>query len=619
MKLSFFGGVICLLLLSGSASSQAQERLVTPASDGIIYSPSRMFSINYLPERIEGFQVELWYAVGDETQWLYYGADDDGEAPISFAAERDALYLFCIRAATDSATAGQPAPLAPQMRVAVDTQRPVVTILSPSEGERFRRGEMMSLVWQATDENLADSSVEIGYKMPGAEDWVLAATGFKSEGRFSWQPPATAVGDVGIRIRAMDKATNWGEDSLGVFVGRLPIEVPWLITGPVVSKSREIRLSISPPDEISEGASSAELWVTEDGGESWRKHGEIVAGEENVEFPAPNDGAYGFRLVEKGGNGEREVGPSPGVAPQWECLVDTEAPEVSLVSPIGGELWSGREAKEVVWRASDENLPPRPVSLFYSTDGGESWRPIASGLENTGDYLWEAPWIAGAQFRVKVTVTDLAGNASEAASGEVFAAETSLVAPKATEVGILPEPEARVDDATRPGTDSVVPTPAKQAAPEMEKPDKSAREMEREGASLRAKGHLGEAERLLREAHEEYPEDARVTNDLGATLVALQKYEEAVQVLSAIEGSSDAEHQYNLGTAYQRLGELDSALAAFQVALELDPGFAEAKWALAATMMRLGLAGDARRIWRELADEEALPEAWRRRASELGE
>ena len=76
---------------------------------------------------------------------------------------------------------------------------------------------------------------------------------------------------------------------------------------------------------------------------------------------------------------------------------------VALLSPLGGERWSG--VKAIQWDAEGDDLR---INLFYSHDGGSTWTRIAEGLENTREYLWDTSAVpmAGNEFVVRVQATD---------------------------------------------------------------------------------------------------------------------------------------------------------------------------------------------------------------------
>ncbi len=75
-------------------------------------------------------------------------------------------------------------------------------------------------------------------------------------------------------------------------------------------------------------------------------------------------------------------------------------PTVRITSPNGGELWEAGTEHTVTWKARDVDT----VELDYSTDGGESWREIARGLDaSTGAYGWTLPAIDSESCLVRIS------------------------------------------------------------------------------------------------------------------------------------------------------------------------------------------------------------------------
>jgi hypothetical protein len=65
------------------------------------------------------------------------------------------------------------------------------------------------------------------------------------------------------------------------------------------------------------------------------------------------------------------------------------------------------------------------VSLEWSDDNGLNWSPVASGLANSGSYLWSVPNTPTTQARVRVTAFDTQNQTSDA-SDAVFTVQSSV-------------------------------------------------------------------------------------------------------------------------------------------------------------------------------------------------
>jgi YD repeat-containing protein len=101
------------------------------------------------------------------------------------------------------------------------------------------------------------------------------------------------------------------------------------------------------------------------------------------------------------------------------AVTDTQAPAVTLAAPTGGEAIGGGTTYQIQWQ-SDDNVGVASQTVSLSTDGGQTWTPIASGLGgNQQSYVWQVPAnVAPTRTAViQVTATDAAGNAGLAVSG----------------------------------------------------------------------------------------------------------------------------------------------------------------------------------------------------------
>lgn len=102
--------------------------------------------------------------------------------------------------------------------------------------------------------------------------------------------------------------------------------------------------------------------------------------------------------------------------------IDSTAPSISLTAPNGGE--SVMATTPVTWSASDAHLGSTSITLQYSTDGGSTWVPIASGIANSGSYSWHPASLKSTSIQIRAIAVDLAGNSSSDDSDAVFTVDT---------------------------------------------------------------------------------------------------------------------------------------------------------------------------------------------------
>jgi hypothetical protein len=124
---------------------------------------------------------------------------------------------------------------------------------------------------------------------------------------------------------------------------------------------------------------------------------------------------------------------------------DTVDPSLSILSPNGGEAWYIGDTNDITWTASDTNLSPNSIYLWYSMNGGSTYSPLAEAIANSGSYPWEMPSTQSYNARVRIKVSDSFGNFTQISSTGAFS--LTYVPPKAP---------AWVNIDTSNGTDALI-------------------------------------------------------------------------------------------------------------------------------------------------------------------
>ena len=123
---------------------------------------------------------------------------------------------------------------------------------------------------------------------------------------------------------------------------------------------------------------------------------------------------YALRLSAQDARGAQGVALVEGLA-----IRRNTPPAVRLVWPNESVRLTDRTA--ILYQANDRDRDTLTISLYYSENGGQTWLPIAEGVENTGYYLWQVSFLpAGGQYRVRVVASDGLSTASDESDG-VFA------------------------------------------------------------------------------------------------------------------------------------------------------------------------------------------------------
>lgn len=95
---------------------------------------------------------------------------------------------------------------------------------------------------------------------------------------------------------------------------------------------------------------------------------------------------------------------SGGISPDL-----TPRPSIDITRPTGGETWHVGSQESIEWDTTIGEAPIDHIDLEFSTDGGTTWTPIESGLDDTGSYMWTVIGESTHQAMIRATVRDTGG------------------------------------------------------------------------------------------------------------------------------------------------------------------------------------------------------------------
>lgn len=199
-----------------------------PNRPQILYHNTRNLSVESRLTRVTRSGVKtahLWVNDGkggwrkDRAQEVSIGpADPDPTVRIPFTAPKDGLYGFIVipenRAGgmQDPPRANDPA----QLLVEVDTERPYVKVKAVRVSPGGLVGPRVEIEWEAQDKNLMPDPMVLEYAEDRAGgDWQKIADKVPNTGRYVWEVEDKNLWRFFVRVRAVDKAGNAGEDVYG--------------------------------------------------------------------------------------------------------------------------------------------------------------------------------------------------------------------------------------------------------------------------------------------------------------------------------------------------------------------------------------------------------------------
>jgi hypothetical protein len=192
---------------------------------------------------------------------------------------------------------------------------------------------------------------------------------------------------------------------------------------PPIQHVRDTQISIdfAVEQQGPSGVKKIEVYMTQDDGETWQRWTETfeVSSPLQLQLPqAPYEGTLGFKLVAYSGVLQSFGPPQRGDVPDVRLHVDRTPPKVDLypLEPDTAQL----NAVMIRYRATDTNLMPNGVALYWAAQQTGPWNPIQVGMtrslpgyQDVQECSWMLPPNLPSRVYLRVTARDLAGNVGE--------------------------------------------------------------------------------------------------------------------------------------------------------------------------------------------------------------
>jgi hypothetical protein len=212
--------------------------------------------------------------------------------------------------------------------------------------------------------------------------------------------------------------------------------------GPLPAKQiinkRQVRLEFEVARYGPSGIGAVDVYLTTDDGRNWEKappdpslnlpmvspiQGGPMRGVVTAQLPREAV-VYGIAVVVKSRAGLGKPPPRNGELPQMRVEVDTTSPVAQLFEPQND--LNHRDSLILTWTADDRNLAPNPITLEWAAQRDGPWNLIGSDqMPNTGVYNWQVPTSVPPSVYLRMTVRDLAGNASVAQTNKAVLVDLS--------------------------------------------------------------------------------------------------------------------------------------------------------------------------------------------------
>ncbi|MCI0651888.1 MAG: hypothetical protein L0Z55_08385, partial [Planctomycetes bacterium] len=178
--------------------------------------------------------------------------------------------------------------------------------------------------------------------------------------------------------------------------------------------SRQVEIPYDVRLAAGSAAKQVELWITEDGGESWNLAGYDT--DCRTPFAARlAEGRYGYAIEIEDSLGMRGSYPRPGDAPGAHLTVDWSAPEIEWEEPeirrTSEETFPGSAFFDVTvsYRVRDLDLDEGSLQFAYRA-GSEEWAPIPEAQGAAGAIRLRIAERAAEPLAIRAAGRDRAGN-----------------------------------------------------------------------------------------------------------------------------------------------------------------------------------------------------------------
>ncbi|MFQ5603353.1 MAG: FG-GAP-like repeat-containing protein [bacterium] len=262
-----------------------------------------------------------------------------------------------------------------------------LTLLTPNGPEAWPEGSTQKISWTSYGQI---NEIKIEYSLDNGANWVTETTNAPNNGSYFWQLPHLHSTTALVRISdAADGAPSDVSDDVFTILGaNLTLispnggeawyagsthEIVWLATGSIDS----VQIEYSPDNGTNWASISTK--TPNNGKYLWSIAPDLLASEALVRISDAQDGT-----------------PADTSNGSFVIL----QPELSLISPDGGEMWFGGSTQMISWTWQG---PIDSVKIDFSQNNGANWTTIAAAVVNAGSYPWLVPEIQTDSAKVRIS------------------------------------------------------------------------------------------------------------------------------------------------------------------------------------------------------------------------
>jgi hypothetical protein len=299
--------------------------------------------------------------------------------------------------------------------------KPNITVVSPNGGERWRMGTIQNISWVSND--ITNVKIELSKDDGLTFPVVITPSTAASANSYSWTVPLDTVDYENCKIKISDALSSEyvdvSDQRFAIYTPKLAVSSPNGGEKYRVGSSQIIKWNSSSVPNV-------KIEYSTDNGVTWLIITAITNG---------NSQAYGWTVpntVSKNCRIKITDIAEPTFYDISDNVFEIFQPQVTVVSPNGGEVWQAGLTKQIKWTSNDIDR----VKIEFSTNNGVNWLLInGSAIADSGFCDWEIPvTISSTQCKVKITsaneeaLTDLSDGVFT-----IFKPSLALISPNGNE------------------------------------------------------------------------------------------------------------------------------------------------------------------------------------------
>jgi exosome complex RNA-binding protein Rrp42 (RNase PH superfamily) len=267
-----------------------------------------------------------------------------------------------------------------------------VTVTSPNGGESLEVGSSHNITWNTTG---MIASIKIQYSIDNGSSWKDIAMSTANNGYCNWNVPDSPSDNCLVRISDHDGEGNASDVSDAVF-SIVPASNPTItVISPNGGESWDIGTAHNISWRSTGTVNKVKIEYSPDKGSTWRQ----------IVISTPNDGGFSWQVPAQPSETclvriSETDGEPADISDAVFTIAAAPRAAITVTSPNGGENLAVGENHEITWTSTGKL---GDVTIEYSTDRGNSWKPVAVSTTNDGSYDWTVPNSPSTQCLLRIS------------------------------------------------------------------------------------------------------------------------------------------------------------------------------------------------------------------------